>query len=292
MLGGEPLTADISELRECHEEGRRHQMFESGNVHPTCEFTWGERVLDAELGTCIVIGLPSKKAAPAAFGRTGVIGTTWVKSLLSGEREWRENSMLKKLSASSSSSSYTMRASSLEQPALREQRSQARSSSHVAENNAGDSSEVDEDDYDEDATDDERNGQPLLASHERNRKRKMKPAKKGLLNQSKSVKTKETKVKLQNRLNEFPNTGLKVETGVLWCAPCKRRMANLKTSIAIHVKSDAHLRELEKYKKRHASDATLRENMVAYFEANPMESGVRHRSAQCPSLCTRPLAHT
>lgn len=263
-----------TELKELQEEERRLKMFKMGNIHPGCTFKWGETVHDAELGTCTVIGLPSKTAMTPAPGRFGVIGTAWVKSMESGTRAWRED---KALSLVGKAPAAQMTHQAMVAHTRQTIAAQRAGGSKVADDNNADDGSADDDDYDVDSEGSIRaRDVPELAHIERNRKKKLKPTtKKGAFQQNKKSRTtKETSVKLINRVKEFPDTGLTVEAGVLWCAPCKRRMANLKTSIATHVASAVHLKQFERYKKRNDADSQLRESLVAYFEENPMECGV------------------
>lgn len=268
------------------EENRRKHMFLSGNYQPL-GFALGEELEDDIFGVCKVIGLPAADAATPAPGRTGARGTVWVLVEDSQERVWRTAGHLKKKEKGVASPLRT--SPRLVQKNVRAQRERAAEAAGgssrkriLVESSEGDDSDVES--YNTEggkaATD-----VPALAKHERNRKAKLKPdkkMKKGVFNTAVGTITKQTSVPLTQRLSEFSDNGLSISAGALWCGPCKKVVPNLKQTIELHVSSAKHKTNLSKHVRQDKRAAQLANDLVAYFEANPNDSGV---------CCARPLIH-
>lgn len=114
-----------------------------------------------------------------------------------------------------------------------------------------------------------------LADHERNRSKKRK-APEGPRGRSKAGRnTSEAKhVPMLNRLNEFPNQGLKISAGALFCKPCAATLPNIKSSIVSHLATSKHKCKLLKYEQQRESDNVARTELAEYFMANLEESQV------------------
>ena len=71
---------------------------------------------------------------------------------------------------------------------------------------------------------------PELAGMERERQRKKKPPPVGDRGSAKGGirQTPETGVGVEQRLREFPDQGLKISAGKIFCVPCKEVLPNLK----------------------------------------------------------------
>lgn len=114
-----------------------------------------------------------------------------------------------------------------------------------------------------------------LADHERNRSKKRK-APEGPRGRSKagrnSVEAKH--VPMLNRLKEFPNQGLKISAGALFCKPCAVTLPNIKSSIVSHVATSKHKSKVLKYEQQRESDNVTRTELAEYFMANLEESQV------------------
>lgn len=109
---------------------------------------------------------------------------------------------------------------------------------------------------------------PRMAHHERSRCVKQKaPIGKRGRNESVHI-TKETNVPLTQRLQEFPNTGLTISAGKLFCLPCKIVLDNLKGKIDDHVKRQKHLSNLERWHQTGNADGILKEQLSAYFKSS------------------------
>lgn len=121
-----------------------------------------------------------------------------------------------------------------------------------------------------------------LAAHERSRSAKRKApigprgrAKVGRM----SVEVKG--VTKHCRLNEFPDQGLKVSAGALFCQPCALTLPNIRSSIHHHLCTNKHKVKLQEYVKKQENDQVLRTELSDYFVANPDEKHVSlHRLAQ------------
>lgn len=274
------------------EEKRRLNMFLSGNFESTNPFRIGDFAEDEIFGECKVIGLPSANAPAPAPGRVGTRGTTWIWIKETGERKWRTTAHLRKINKSSTGSPTrpSRHSPRLEQAALQKQREregdkkkpQDQSCRTRVQNRLEAEAErmdntviITDDDDSSMASYDSGKDIPTLAGHERNRKRRRKVAtaqRKGKFGSQRS--TQQTQVSLQQRLNEFPDSGLTISAGCLFCAPCKKKMVNLKTSIVTHVGSQSHLKKYKKLIQQTAADNLLAENLTNYFKAHPDEQGV------------------
>lgn len=110
-----------------------------------------------------------------------------------------------------------------------------------------------------------------LAEHERERAKKRK-APEGPRGRSKAARTSwEPKVKHDARLTEFPEQGLKISAGKLYCRPCAVTLPNIKSSIAHHVATNKHKVKLETFEKQLKADKDLRSELCDYYEANSDE---------------------
>lgn len=233
-------------------------MVLSGNFDEAAKFRLGDVVEDDIFGESVVIGLPSRNPAPPAPGRVGTAGSAWVKCISTGTRRRRGNHHLViiKSSAASEQCDHPKKRSSprLEQAALKKQRAPAQEAEHPTSSTTArrritlvPESDGEDDEHQGHGTDSERDV-PTLAAHERSRKMKKnrprKKEKRPILHAPLSNSTKATGVSLHQRLSEFPNTGLKISGGKLFCASCKKQLPNLKTSIATHVASASHQKKL------------------------------------------------
>lgn len=252
----QPRSDRTHELMEIQ---RRKQMFLKGNYHSSSKFSLGDVVEDDVFGESVVVGLPGRNAAPPAPGRVGACGTTWVKSG-DGALRWRSNEHLRQLGQPNTPKRSSPR---LEQAALKRQR---------ARNRDDELSDAD-DRSDDDATDNERD-MPALSKHERNRKIMKKPKTKSGIFKTVAVSTKETSVPLEQRLKEFPEQGLVISVGKLWCSACKKSLPNLKTTIETHVGCKKHKDKYAKFIIRNDADSKLGDNILEYFQAHPDERGV------------------
>jgi hypothetical protein len=86
--------------------------------------------------------------------------------------------------------------------------------------------------------------------------------------------TKETKVSLAKRVEQFPDQGLKVSAGKIFCQPCKEELPNLKESIKRHIGSTKHQSKLDSFVKRSTSDNKLYRDLAVHFEEHDDEQGV------------------
>ena len=121
---------------------------------------------------------------------------------------------------------------------------------------------------------------PGLAAHERGRKLPMKQAApvRGH-NKATVLKTKESKVSVEQRITEFPDHSLSLDkmTGKLRCDACGILLINLKQTIKTHTslgtatKPSAHAQKLQIWRTRSQDDTALKEDLLAYFEAHPDE---------------------
>lgn len=271
------------------EERRRKQMFLGGN-YQALGFNLGDILEDEVMGDCEVIGLPTKDAAGPAPGRIGARGQVWVRIIDTRQRVWRTAGHLKKPGGGVPNRTSPR----LEQKSIRAQRERQQrpaddsgavggggARKRIIVNSADEEDEEAESEYD---TDDEKRGGdaadiPLLAKHERNRKAKQKPQKKkrklpGALNAACRSSTKQTSVPLSQRLTEFPNMGLSISAGALWCAPCKKVVPNLKQTIDLHVSSTKHKTNFSKHMRRNEREKKLADGLTAYFERHHTETGV------------------
>lgn len=281
--------AQENENHEVVEESRRARMALAGNFDRNAKFRVGDKVEDDVFGESVVIGLPTQNPMTPAPGREGAAGTTWVKTISTGTRRWRGNDHLKRTATtaagdSDGSPSKKRTSPRLEQQAFRKQRASAGVAPPTARRAVVLSG--DEDDNESHGTASERDI-PLLAAHERNRKVTKKSSK---ATGGKAVRvfrgqhsTKETKISLSQRLAEFSNSGLKISAGELWCAPCRKRLKNLKTTIQTHVTGSTHLKMYEKMVLRTSVDARLADDLGEYFTRHSDEQGVIQALLQQPS---------
>lgn len=85
--------------------------------------------------------------------------------------------------------------------------------------------------------------------------------------------SKETKVPVEKRLEQFPDNGLHVSAGQIYCGPCKTVIDNIKSSISDHVKRNKHISNCEKYLKRASEDDTMKVELSQYFQEHANERG-------------------
>ena len=93
-------------------------------------------------------------------------------------------------------------------------------------------------------------------------------------------KTKESNVSVEQRLVEFPDNSLCKDklNGKLRCDACGLILNNLKQTIKVHCdmgtadKPSAHARKLLVWRTRATSDAKLKTDLLAYFDAHPDEA--------------------
>eukprot|EP00326_Haptolina_ericina_P035021 CAMPEP_0181246642 /NCGR_PEP_ID=MMETSP1096-20121128/44115_1 /TAXON_ID=156174 ORGANISM="Chrysochromulina ericina, Strain CCMP281" /NCGR_SAMPLE_ID=MMETSP1096 /ASSEMBLY_ACC=CAM_ASM_000453 /LENGTH=829 /DNA_ID=CAMNT_0023343497 /DNA_START=868 /DNA_END=3357 /DNA_ORIENTATION=+ len=116
---------------------------------------------------------------------------------------------------------------------------------------------------------------PDMAAHERERKRKMKLPEGPRGRQVEARTTKETKVSVEQRLREFPGQGLRNSAGVVFCAPCKEQLPNIKGSIKDHVSRRKHTNNLKQHVEKHGDDEEVKELLSEHFKMNSDESGSR-----------------
>lgn len=74
-----------------------------------------------------------------------------------------------------------------------------------------------------------------------------------------------------NRLTEFPEQGLKISAGALFCQPCKMTLPNIRGSIVHHLATKKHEGKLQVFLKQQQEDNNLRTELSDYFTANPDE---------------------
>lgn len=298
--------AEIAMRREC---------VERGDVHNRSTFNLGDEVEDEIMGPGFVIGLPTADAPHAAA--EGAAGQVWLH-LATGEYAWRMATQVKLVSrkrrtsprlasptcannnganhegagqsssaqhqtatvnmshtnstsisvnlfarASGRESSCSSRSPIAPQPTVFGQSASAAGKQHAVPPAFG----------------------VPLAGIERVRKPCMKPPS-GARGRAKErgVTTKETGVKISQRLEEFPNQGFKeAPAGRLFCKPCKEQLLNLKNSIKQHVKTEKHVKNVRKFGSRAAEDKAVAQDMCDYFNAHNDEAGVSC-NAHCPHL--------
>ena len=121
---------------------------------------------------------------------------------------------------------------------------------------------------------------PPLASHERSRKLPLKKEAPVRGHQQLERTTKESKVIVEQRCEEFPNNSLCKDpvTGRLRCAACGINITNLKQTISTHCnmgteeRPSAHARELLIWRARAHGDDQIKVDLVQYFNQHPNES--------------------
>lgn len=114
---------------------------------------------------------------------------------------------------------------------------------------------------------------PELAQHERARATK-KLRTEGQRGRAKVTHvSKETKIPLRQRLEEFPDKGLTISAGVLFCKACKLTLDNIKSSIEDHLRRQKHILNLERLQSRNVEDTNVLEDLAAYFEEHRDEAG-------------------
>lgn len=132
-----------------------------------------------------------------------------------------------------------------------------------------------EDDYNSAVSSEAEVVMPELASMERKRAQVFKrPA--GPRGRMKASRvTKQTKVSLSERLQQFPDQGLYVSGGKLFCGPCREEAPNLKESLKRHCASQKHEQNLVNYNLKVSKGKEAFKDIASWFEANPDLKGVR-----------------
>lgn len=114
-----------------------------------------------------------------------------------------------------------------------------------------------------------------LAGIERKRKFKFKkPA--GPRGRCKSGRTtRETKVVIAKRLQQFPNQGLVIAAGKLFCKPCREVQPNLKESLRRHLSTAKHQAALAHFLQASEAEQQTHSSLSEFFERHQDISGVR-----------------
>lgn len=121
----------------------------------------------------------------------------------------------------------------------------------------------------------------LTAIH-RQRKEKRKPPE-GPRGRSKMGRsTKETRVKMADRLEQFPDQGLAISGGKLFCQACREEQPNLKESLKKHFLTAKHISRLAKLRQSMSSSQQISTDLAQHFEMNKDLQGVSI-SVRCPS---------
>jgi hypothetical protein len=113
---------------------------------------------------------------------------------------------------------------------------------------------------------------PTRAAHERERSMPQLPPAPVRGRQQAERKTPESKVALEKRIEQFPNTSLVITMGRLHCACCKYNPPNKWSSINIHIQSPKHAANYKAWLTRCADDKELKEDLLAYYCAHPNEA--------------------
>lgn len=123
-----------------------------------------------------------------------------------------------------------------------------------------------------------------LAAHERARSKKRK-APEGPRGRSKATRitTEPKNVPKDSRITDFPDQGLKISAGTLFCQPCATTLPNIRGSIVNHLATKKHKSKLEAFLLQQASDKDLRSELSAYFEENSDERHVSVLPAHVPA---------
>lgn len=86
-------------------------------------------------------------------------------------------------------------------------------------------------------------------------------------------KSKEPKVSPAQRIPEFPGDGWTSVSGKIFCQGCKEKLSLIRSSCSSYVKSKKHIVKKETRAKLLLRDAAVKEDLVAYYSANPGEKG-------------------
>lgn len=76
------------------------------------------------------------------------------------------------------------------------------------------------------------------------------------------------------RCQQFPEQGLTVAGGKVFCQACKEEQPNLKVAISRHVESTKHKQKLAAFYLRSRDDAHLEADLTTYFNENKDIKGV------------------
>lgn len=111
-----------------------------------------------------------------------------------------------------------------------------------------------------------------LARHERARskKRKLPVGPRGRAKATRMALEPKSVAK-DTRLKDFPEQGLKISAGALFCQPCAITLPNIKSSIISHLSTKKHACKLQTFQKQQEADNNLRTELCEYFAANPDE---------------------
>lgn len=133
----------------------------------------------------------------------------------------------------------------------------------------------DQADNDVEGMDDYAEHMPELNELERVRAKKRK-APEGPRGRAKAGRTtKETSVSLKKRLEEFPDEGLVISAGELFCGPCKESISNLKEGMRRHFKTRKHMVNKSKMLAAKQSSRVWHNHLANYFANSSDEQGVR-----------------
>ena len=121
-------------------------------------------------------------------------------------------------------------------------------------------------------------GLPELATHERARKLSKKPEAPVRGHNKSTRQTAESKVSIDDRIEEFPDNSLAKVLGKLKCQACNFHPANKWSSIKLHCglvngrgNPTAHAIQLAAWRARTDDDGHLKQILVDYFESHPDE---------------------
>ena len=113
---------------------------------------------------------------------------------------------------------------------------------------------------------------PERAAHERARKtRKLKDAPVRGRNRSER-KTKEPKVDPANRVADFPHQSLGVDNDKVFCKACTKQLSLRRGTIAAHVNSKSHEKNMEICISTLSDDDQIRLTIAEYFDNHPDEA--------------------
>ena len=84
--------------------------------------------------------------------------------------------------------------------------------------------------------------------------------------------TPESKVPLERRVTEFPDTSLAIVMGRLRCVCCKYDCPNIWSTISTHMKRPKHTENYKAWLLRKEDDRDLKESLVDYYKDHPDEA--------------------
>lgn len=121
---------------------------------------------------------------------------------------------------------------------------------------------------------------PELAAHERGRATQAKTSSASSVTSTKwgalgLHKTGQTKVSLEQRLEEFPQQALTISATtrgkILFCKCCAKELQNIKETIKTHITSERHKSRLQTWLKKNKGDNQILQFLHEYFKAHPDE---------------------